>query len=503
MLSGITVDTFVSTWLRMGVFRVAASRLRGPVKVILMADEGPDGRHRTMRTENVVTQQKNSGRLLMRVFGIALTAAMAPVWAVTLEEAVGQAVNSNPAVLNAGANARASVFDLRGARAGYYPTLDFDAGYGPEYVNSKQLNLAGNDHDTMDRRDAGLTARQLLWDGFATRSEVERRVALLNASEHSLSDTQEAIAFRAAESFLDVMRASELVTLASDNVATHEKVLGNVEAKSSSGVGSRADVEQALARLALARSILTAREGALRESESRYERVIGNMPIGLVKPGRQPSGLTSPEGVDQSQLSSAISSSTDQAMGDHPAVLQSEAEADAADAEIRLARAAYQPTVNLEGRYRRDDNIAGVKGTRNSEAIMVVARWNLFNGGADKAAELAAVERKTAASDLVDDTKRAVTENVEIAYKARAFTESRIKYLEQHVNASTATLQSYRAQFELSRRTLLDLLNAENELFNARSNLASGLFEDLVNQYFVEASKGRLTQSLGVSTAGP
>ena len=114
-----------------------------------------------------------------------------------------------------------------------------------------------------------------------------------------------------------------------------------------------------------------------------------------------------------------------------------------------------------------------------------------------------AVERKSAATELVDDTKRAVAENVAIAYQARAFSEARIKDLEQYVGASQATLESYRAQFELSRRSLLDLLNAENELFNARSNLVSGEFEDLVNQYFVEASKGQLTSSLGVSASGP
>ena len=435
---------------------------------------------------------------------LALSVMFAPLTlALTIEEAVSQAVNSNPAVLSAGASARASVFDLRRARGGYYPTLDFDAGYGPEDTNSKQLKLAGNDRGTMDRRETGLTARQLLWDGFATRSEVERRVALLNAADYSLSDTREAIAFRAAESFLDVIRARELVALAHDNVASHEKMLGNVKAKSDSGVGNRADVEQAVARLALARSVLTTRESALRESVARYERVIGSPPDELATPARQASGLVAADGVVGAELESAISNGMGQALDGHPAVLQSQAEAEAAAAEIRAAKAAYQPTVNLEGRMRRDDNISGVDGTRNSTAIMVVAQWNLFRGGSDQAAEMAAVERKSAATELVDDTKRAVAENVAIAYQARAFSEARIKDLEQYVGASQATLESYRAQFELSRRSLLDLLNAENELFNARSNLVSGEFEDLVNQYFVEASKGQLTSSLGVSASGP
>lgn len=447
-------------------------------------------------------RKTNIGKLgVLTVTFIALFSGAAT--AITIEEAVGQAVNSNPAVLGAAASARASVHDLRVARAGYYPSLDFDAGFGPEDTNSKQLKLAGNDRGTIDRREFGLTARQLLWDGFATKAEVERRVALLNAADHSVSDTSEAIAFRAAESFLDVILSRELVALARDNVASHEKTVASVLARSDRGVGNRADVEQANARVALARSVLTAREGALRESIARYQRVIGSAPGDLATPASTPSGFNEADGIVASKLDAAIALNRDQALDNHPAILQSEAEAQAADAAIEAARSAYQPTVNLEGRMRRDDNISGVEGTRNSTAIMVVARWNLFRGGADKAQELAAVDRQSAAIESIQDTKRAVAENVEIAYQARAISEARLTFLRAHVNASIATLKSYRAQFDLSRRTLLDLLNAENELFNARSSLTSGLFDDLVNQYFVDASRGELRSSLGISSSAP
>lgn len=434
---------------------------------------------------------------------LAILLSIPSTQATTIEQAVAEAVSTNPSVLSAAAASRAAGHDERAARAGYYPSVNFDAGYGPENTNIKALKRAGADHDTLDSRLTGLHTSQLLWDGFATRSEVERRVALINASQHSLSDTEEAIAFRASEAFLDVIRNRELADLARANVVSHEKTVGNVKAKHDSGVGNLADVEQANARLALAHSTLTAREGALRESRARYERVVGTLPGDLVTPKREPSGLTGTDGIIQPTLTSAIDSAKGEALDEHPAVLQSEAEVEAAVAEIKAAKAAYQPTVNLEGSLRRDDNISGVKGTRNSTAIMVVARWNLFRGGGDKANELAAAERKTAAQDLADDTKRAVAENVELAYQARATSEARIVYLEQHVKASEATLQSYRAQFELNRRSLLDVLNAENELFNARSSLMSGLYDDLINQYFVEASKGQLRQSLGVSSSGP
>ncbi len=510
----ITTKTYESgaSTVRVGAREIAAMRrIRGNGTVKSNAEEARTaglhpGRGRPEQQFN--QKRKRSWHLVTALASTvllvaALSTAPTDALATTIKDAVGQAVSTNPAILSAAAQARASTHDLRTARSGYYPSLDLDAGFGPEDTNSKQLKRAGNDRGEMDRREAGLTARQLLWDGFATRSEVERRVALLNASEHSVSDTSEAIAFRAAESFLDVIRNRELVALARKNVASHEKTVGNVQARSDSGVGNLADVAQANARVALARSTLVAREGALRESIARYEQIVGSKPGELVTPSREPSGLNAADGIDQSQLSSAIESGKGQALDGHPAVLQSQAEMEAAEAGIKAAKAAYHPTLNLEGRMRRDGNVGGVEGTRNSTAIMLVARWNLFRGGGDRAQEFAAVERKTAAAGLVDDTKRAIAANVSIAYQARAISESRIAYLEQHVNASLGTLQSYRAQFELNRRTLLDVLNAENELFNARSNLTSGLFDDMVNQYFVEASKGQLRQSLGVSSSGP
>jgi adhesin transport system outer membrane protein len=435
--------------------------------------------------------------------GIALLFTAHPSGATTLEDAVRLAISTNPQVLGAAASVRAAGFDLRQAKGGYYPRVDFDAGYGREHTNIKQLSQAGNDKDDLSPREAGLTVRQLLWDGFATKRDVERRVALLNSAEFSLSDTQEAIAFRATEAFIDVIRNRELVSLARENVVSHEKTLDNVQARYDSGVGNLGDVDQAKARFALAQSVLTAREGRLREAIARYERVIGETPDELATPGREQSGLVSQGTVDRPELSNAIDAAQNDAFTSHPAILQSEAEVTAAEASVKAAKAAYHPKVDLEGSLRRDDNIAGVEGNRNSDAIMVVTRWNLFRGGADKAQEQAAIERKSEALEAADDTRRAVAENVAIAYQAKTTSESRIAYLESYVKSTTGTLQSYRAQFELNRRTLLDVLNAENELFNARSNLASSEYDDLVNQYFIDASKGQLTQRLGVGSSTP
>lgn len=424
--------------------------------------------------------------------------------AITIEQAVQQALTTNPEVLGAASQLRAAGHDVREAKAGYFPSLDLSTRFGREHTNIKQLSASGDPSNDLWRRESGVTVTQLLWDGNATRSEVQRRVALLNSAEHSLNDTMNALAFRAAEAYLDVIRNRELVALAQTNVADHKETLDAVQAKLDSGVGNKADVNQATARLALARSTLTAREGSLLEAAARYQRLVGDTPPPeLAVPTSAPSGLLAEGMIDESVLASATDAAQQRAMTEHPSAMQSNANVDAADAVLTGSRAGYHPQLNLEGALNRDNNISGVNGNRNSDAVMVVARWNLFRGGADWAQQKAAAERKVAAQEQLDDTRRRIAENVAIAYQARATSESRLTYLRAHVASSEGTLEAYRAQFELNRRTLLDVLNARNELFNARSNLIFGTYDDLINAYFVDASTGTLAGAFGVAGAAP
>lgn len=414
--------------------------------------------------------------------------------ATTLEDAVRRALATNPQVTGVEATHRAARHDLKQARGGYLPSLDLDMRFGEEHSNIKQLSRLNND-DNLWRREIGVTVSQMIWDGFAVRSEVERRVALLNGAESSVADTRNAIAFKGVQTYFDVLQSRELKTLAARNVQSHEVVLANVEAKATSGVGNKADVEQARARLALAHSTVVARDQALREAEARYRRVIGDWPDDGAKPTVQASGLVRNGEVEREQLANATVQAEELAVAAHPAVLRSKADVEAAVAAVSGARAGYYPRVDLVGALRRDADLGGVRGNRNSESVMVVARWNLFRGGADREEEFAGVERKAAADEQLKETIMSVIENVEIAMASLATSEARLVYLEKHVGSSASALESYRAQFEIDRRTLIDLLNAEGELFNARANFVTGTYEYLTNIYFVEASKGALATS--------
>jgi len=447
------------------------------------------------------TSVARRGGLMLTAFAIGgLAFASQASHAVSLTEAVGKALRTNPVVQREEARREAAAKDLRGARAGYFPTVDADARFGRERSNIKQLRSAGADARSLSRREFGITVRQLVFDGLATPSEVGRRAALLAAATGDVSDTRESTAFRAVQAFTDVLRNRRLVALARANVDNHLKVQAKVRKRVESGINRRADLTQARGRVALARSTLAAREGRLREAVTRYRRVIGVAPGELTDPEAAPALFTRNGIADPDRMREAIATESALANNVHPALKAARARVTAAKASIRGARSGYFPRLDIEAGFRRDDDVAGVAGVRNTDAVMLVSRWNLFRGGADRAREQAAAARREAARSDAADRRRAIEEAVANAVQDKATSEERLGYLRAHVTASEATLAAYKAQLDLGRRTLLDTLNAEAELFQARSNLVSGLYDDLLNSYFLDASKGMLIKSLGLGS---
>ncbi len=428
-----------------------------------------------------------------------LLAGAGTAWGTSIQDAVGIAIKIDPRVTAAQADRRAAALDIRQARAGYFPKIDLNGSYGREKSNIKSLRQAGLDDRFLSRREFGLSLNQMVYDGLFTSSEVERREALLSAAGSSAQDVRESVAFSTVQAFLDVLRNRRLVALATANVKEHEQILKKVTTRRLKGVGTAADRSQAAARVALAHSVLTAREGRLREAVTSYRRLVGTLPNALEDLQVERPTLLNGQQIDADKLVSAIRTATDEAMQNNPALLAAQAQVGAVEAQAKGVKSSFLPRLDLQINAARNSDLSGIGGIRNTDNIMLVGRWNLFRGGADSARQKAIAQRRSSAQDAAADTRKAITERVAIAVQAKATSEERLQYLRTHVSSSEQTLKSYQAQLKLGRRTLLDSLNAANELFTARSNLVSGRYEDILNGYFIAASKGMLVNTLGLS----
>lgn len=432
---------------------------------------------------------------------LVMTGTLAPALAAaqTLKQAVESTLQSNPQVTSTAALVRAAREDLAQARSGFLPSIDVGAGLGREHSDIPQTRALGQGGVTLDRQEAGITLTQRLFDGNATRSEVQRQSARLDAAAGRLSDTRESIALQVADAYLEVLKNRELLRLAEENLKAHIDTQEKVGLRVKAGVSQRADLQQAQGRVALARSVVSARAGGVRTAEAAYVRLTGAAPGELTPPDTPPAGLVRAGTVDDNAVTRAIRQGVDTAVGSNPALAIANAELSAADAALAGAKSPFMPRINLELAANRNRNIAGTAGDVNNELAMLTLRWNLFRGGADSAQERALAERRFAAKDGVASTRRDVEERVAVAVHRKATSEERLAYLQEHVNHSGDVLRSYQQQLELGRRTLLDVLNAENELFGARSNLTVGRYDDMLNHLAVQAAQGSLLRTLGVA----
>jgi adhesin transport system outer membrane protein len=433
------------------------------------------------------------------VVGAVMVAALP--WVTTaaagasLEDSIRATLATNPEIGVVRADREAIDQELRQARADYLPSIDLRGAVGPEYTNSpstrnrraKQEDPSRDSATTLSRYESQVTLSQMLFDGFATQSEVERQLARVDSAAYRVQEAAEFIALDAVEAHLDVLRNLQLNDLTAENLTEHQRILARVSEVERGGAGSIADVRQTESRVAEARSSLASATGNLRDAGARYQRVVGATAESLIEP--QPPVHALPESQEAAALRAA---------DNRPTVLIANADIDAARAELEGSRAGYYPRFDIELGAAANRNLDGVKGGDVDAQAMFVVRYNLFRGGADVAREREAFARVGESRETLREARRAAEEEARVSYNALETARARVEALRQGVEAQRATRDIYAQQFDLGQRSLLDLLDAENELFIDRANLITALYTGKFAVYRVLTVTGDLLMTLDI-----
>ena len=408
------------------------------------------------------------------------------VAAASLEEVVRETVATNPDVLIVGSQRDSIEQQMEQTRAGFFPQVDLTVGYGWEHSNNPTTRAAGNGSEGLTRDEADIFIRQMLYDGHGTESEFERQRARVNSRAYETFSTAEVIALKATEVYFDVIREEILVDIARSNLESHQKTHDRIVKRAKSGVGRKADTQQALGRLALAKTNLMAEENRLQDSISAYISVVGHEPVDLIDP-------ISRDYLIPASLDEALSVALD----NHPRLKSADSDIDAAREQHNAAKSVFLPRVHLEIQGTHSENQDGAPGRNDQATIMLRGRYNL-TGGKDMARRQETVYQIDEAKEIRDRTRRQVIESMQLSWNAYETALAQLEYFKIHVEASDAALQAYRKQFNLGQRTLIDLLDQENELFQARINLINGLNDVSFATYRILAGTGKLLWALEV-----
>ncbi|TDN98447.1 TolC family outer membrane protein [Halomonas ventosae] len=404
-----------------------------------------------------------------------------------LHQVVQQAITTNPEVQAAWNGFRASGNDIGVARGNYLPSVDVSAGIGRE---GRELDGRGR----YDTNYAEVTITQMLWDGLATANEVERLDRAQLVRYYELLGTSEDIALQATRAYLDVQRYRELVYLAQQNYADHMQVFNQIEERVASGAGRRVDLEQISGRLALAESNLMTEAANLHDVTARFQRIVGHLPAENLAPAPQMN----------ERLPADVNRALEMAFQGNPEFHAAIENIQASRAERRGTRSAFQPRLDLRGRtgtYKNNDgnyDMVANGEQRNRHTIELVASMNLYNGGSDLASFRAASDRVEQAINQREKACVDVRQTTQIAYNDTQRLREQLRYLNEHRQSIDRVRGAYAQQFDIGQRTLLDVLDSENEYFEASRAYANAQYDVALADARTLAAMGQLMQTLEV-----
>ncbi|MBE9635227.1 TolC family outer membrane protein [Salipiger mangrovisoli] len=414
--------------------------------------------------------------------GVCLAAGLAmPAAAETLADALAGAYNTSGLLEQNRAVLRAADEEVAQAVAALRPVVawtgDISRSYGTTRSLATGFEWTGSATDTAS---IGLSATLTLFDGGANRLSVDAAKETVLATRSGLVSVEQDVLLRGVSAFMEVRRAIETLTLRQNNVRVIGEELRAAEDRFEVGEVTRTDVASAEARSAAARSLLAAAEGALAQAREEYLASVGHLPGNLVSPSSLP---RIPATADQAK---AI------ALRDHPDIIQVQHQVAASEIAIAVTQASMSPTVSLQGTYGYDESFDSEAGTRGG-TIGLNFGGPIYQGG-----NLSSLKRQSIATRdqnraaLLQLTK-SIPQSVANAYANLRVAQAARAASDEQVRAATVAFRGTREEATLGARTTLDVLDAEQELLDARNTQISAVVDETIAAYSVLYTMGQLT----------
>jgi len=400
-----------------------------------------------------------------------------------LKSIIKYTINTNPEVQVTWRQLLVGGLDVKAAQAGWRPTLDFDA--SSSYVDRNY----GSEEDYL-LNSAEITLSQLLYDGFLTSSEVKQLKQAQVVYFYEFYGQAEQTALETSLAYFDVLQYRALLKISEENLKTHISVFKQIEESAQAGVAKGADLEQISGRLSLSETNVITEQSNLHDVSARFLRVTGLEP---------PLNMSNIKVNVENEIKSSVTEEIKSAYLTNPSLLASVYNIDANQYSVQSARSEFHPQLSLNASYSVDDrDDSGLDNTINEGIIGLQFTYNLYNGGRSSAALTSALEQVNIAKDLREKACRDMRQTIQIAYNDIENINRQIPSLNEYKLSSSRVRTAYLDQFKLGQRTLLDLLDSENEAYEASRNHTIAIFGQEKAFFRLLASKGELLNYLQI-----
>ena len=407
----------------------------------------------------------------------------------TINDTLTKAISTNPEIQAKWHSFLASKKELVSARGGFLPRLDLTAGLGRENLDG--AGYSGRDMQNYSRDGITLSLNQMIYDGNFTSSKVKKFSHSQKMRYFDLISTIEQIALSAFRNHEDVLRYQTLVQMAKGNLDRHQEIMDKIEERTSAGVDSRVNLETTKGRLSLARVNLMTEESNLHDTTTQYIRIVGENPSETL--------INACINVD---LPENIDAVIEEIIAGNPQLSAYKEQVRSMSFAVNEQKSKMQPRLDLRAGTNFENDVDGVEGRRDKGLIELILRYNLFNGGSDKADIEKQVELYKESQENKNKTEREIRQIVLVSYNDILSLQKQLYDLDQHRKSADNTRLVYGKQFEAGRRSLLDLLDAENEYFQADRAYANAEFNLVIAKASYLAAGGNLLQYFNIFDGG-
>ena len=408
--------------------------------------------------------------------------------AMDLGTAVRSALDTNPEIGQALANREAIEFELKQALGLYAPSIDLEGSVGIERLNNPARRAAGIQNTPLYPAELGVVASYDLLDGGFRESEANRQAARIDGASFRLLERSELVGLEVARLYFEVMLQSRVVQLNRENIAFHEQALRDVSEALNNGRLTEADRQQAIERVAAAKASLVEAVEALAIAKIGFQKNAGIDFGGNAKlPSRVGKFLP---GTEQDLVAMALIN--------NPRVKSTAADIDAASALVDQASGAVGPRLSLEARASVGSDLSGTAGFASDVSGRLVFKWNIYDGGIKNAKIQENVRRETEAMYLQQIAGNEVAEAVRESRSRRIRQAALAGEYQRQLKAAMDLETSYKDQFTVGQRSLLDLLDAHNTRFNVQVLAATADYSARFAEYRLLAATGMLLSYLDI-----
>ena len=424
-------------------------------------------------------------KLLISVSLVSLLSAQ------NLPTTVKETLSTNPVILERLKNYNSVKEDVTSAKSGYYPKLDLVLGAG--YEKTDRTNRVSGTGAALDDTSFNfnvyqnsLTFTQNLFKGFETTHRVEQQENRAISAAYSYIEKVNDTAFNMVNSYIQVMKNAELLQTAKENVEINEEIFQKVKKLFDSGLTTLSEVNKIESSLSLSKANYIVQENTLLDTTYNMQRILGRFV--------DPKQMSTP--IFDSQLPLTLEEAAQYAMQNNPSLLVSKYNIKLAQAAYKEKKAPFYPQLDVEVTQSMNKNLSATEAHEDKFRAMAFLKYNFFNGFEDTAALQKSVSQIHQENQSKNDLRRQVIEGMNLSWAANEKLTKQLTHLVDYQKFSEKTLTLYSKEYDLGRRSLLDLLSAQNDLIGSKSQIISTKYSIFFAKYRILDAMGTLVTTI-------